>query len=183
MSPPIRNDAVTSLARSTLILGGARSGKSLFAENMFEQYEQKTYLATALARDNEMKKRIQIHQARRNSKWKTVEESIDIANVISSHSKKNCPILIDCLTFWAMNLLSNGCNHKKEVKRLLDTLQESAGPVVLVSNEIGLGVIPENELSRRFVDLQGEINQAVAQASDCVILVAAGLPIMMKPNE
>ena len=82
-----------------------------------------------------------------------------------------------------MNLLSNGCNHKKEVKRLLDTLQESAGPVVLVSNEIGLGVIPENELSRRFVDLQGEINQAVAQASDCVILVAAGLPIMMKPNE
>ena len=174
---------MTAFARTTLILGGARSGKSLFAENMFEQYEQKTYLATALAHDAEMKKRIEEHQTRRSLKWETIEEPIEIASIISDHSQKDCPLLIDCLTLWAINLLSSGGSHRKEVKQLLDALEESVAPLVMVSNEIGLGVIPENELSRQFVDLQGEINQAVAKVSDSVILVTAGLPIVMKTNE
>ena len=171
---------MTPLPRTTLILGGARSGKSLFAENILEHYEQKTYLATALALDNEMKIRIEKHQARRGSRWETIEESIDIADVISKQGQKNCPLLVDCLTLWAINLLSAGHTHRQEVERLLNALKNAAGPVVMVSNEIGLGVIPETDLSRLFVDLQGDINQAVAEASDHVIFVAAGLPIVMK---
>ena len=150
---------------------------------MFDQYEQKAYLATALGHDEEMKKRIEKHKTRRSLKWETIEESIDIASIISHSSQKGCPLLIDCLTLWAMNLLSAGRSHKKEVKKLLKALEESVAPVVMVTNEIGLGIIPENELSRQFIDLQGEINQAVAAASDTVILVAAGLPIVMKTNE
>ena len=101
-------------------------------------------------------------------------------DVISTQGEKGVPLLLDCLTLWTMNLLSAGHDHHQEVKRLLDTLERIAGPVVMVSNEIGLGVIPETELSRLFVDLQGDINQAVAKVSDHVIFVAAGLPIMMK---
>ena len=171
---------MTPLPRTTLILGGARSGKSLFAENVLEHYTQKTYLATAVAHDNEMKKRVEKHRARRGPGWQTIEESTDIADVISTQGEKGIPLLLDCLTLWAMNLLSTGHNHQQEVKRLLDTLERIAGPVVMVSNEIGLGVIPETELSRLFVDLQGDINQAVAEVSDSVIFVAAGLPIVMK---
>ena len=171
---------MTLLPRTTLILGGARSGKSLFAENVLEHYEQKTYLATAVAHDNEMKKRVEKHRARRGPEWETIEESIEIANAISTHGKKGVPLLLDCLTLWAMNLLSAGHDHHQEVKRLLDVLEKVAGPVVIVSNEIGLGVIPETELSRLFIDLHGDINQAVAEVSDRVVFVAAGLPIVMK---
>ncbi len=171
---------MTLLTRTTLILGGARSGKSLFAENILKNYEQKTYLATAVARDSEMKKRVEKHRARRGPSWQTIEESIDITNVISTHGEKGVPLLLDCLTLWAMNLLSAGLDHHQEVKRLSDTLERIPGPVVMVSNEIGLGVIPETKLSRLFVDLQGDINQAVAEVSDRVIFVAAGLPIVMK---
>ena len=176
----IRNDAMTPLPRTTLILGGARSGKSLFAENVLEHYEQKTYLATAVAHDSEMKKRVEKHRARRGPSWQTIEESTDVTDVISTYGEKGVPLLLDCLTLWAMNLLSAGHDHHQEVKRLLDTLERIAGPVVMVSNEIGLGVIPETKLSRLFVDLQGDINQAVAKVSDRVIFLAAGLPIVMK---
>ena len=171
---------MTSLPRTTLILGGARSGKSLFAENVLEHYQQKTYLATAVANDSEMKRRVEKHRARRGPSWQTIEESIDITDVISTHGEKGGPLLLDCLTLWAMNLLSAGLDHHQEVKRLSDTLEQIPGPVVMVSNEIGLGVIPETKLSRLFVDLQGDINQAVAEVSDRVIFVAAGLPIVMK---
>ena len=171
---------MTPLTRTTLILGGARSGKSLFAENILKNYEQKTYLATAVARDSEMKKRVEKHRARRGPSWQTIEESIDITNVISTHGEKGVPLLLDCLTLWAMNLLSAGYDYKQEVKRLLDTLEKTARPVVMVSNEIGLGVIPENDVARLFVDLQGNVNQVAALASDRVIFVTAGLPLVMK---
>ena len=127
-----------------------------------------------------MKKRVEKHRARRGPSWQTIEESIDITNVISTHGEKGVPLLLDCLTLWAMNLLSAGLDHHQEVKRLSDTLERIPGPVVMVSSEIGLGVIPETKLSRLFVDLQGDINQAVAEVSDRVIFVAAGLPIVMK---
>jgi adenosylcobinamide kinase / adenosylcobinamide-phosphate guanylyltransferase len=171
---------MSALPRVTLVLGGARSGKSRLAENLLEPFPEKVYLATASAGDDEMQARIDQHQARRGAGWLTIEEPLNIVDVIKAESEKGRPLLIDCLTLWAMNFVTAGHDGGQEITKLFEALQQTAGPVVMVSNEIGLGVIPENQLSRLFVDLQGNINQVVAQAAQRVIFVAAGLPLIMK---
>lgn len=173
---------MTDLARVTLVLGGARSGKSRLAEDLLDAYPEKVYLATATAGDEEMGARIEQHRARRGAGWLTVEEPLEICDVIAAESGKR-PLLVDCLTLWAMNFVAAGRDGGVEVTRLFEALQASAGPVVMVSNEIGLGVTPENQLSRLFVDLQGQVNQLAAQAAERVIFVAAGLPLIMKDTQ
>ncbi|MEK9751998.1 MAG: bifunctional adenosylcobinamide kinase/adenosylcobinamide-phosphate guanylyltransferase [Rhodospirillaceae bacterium] len=172
--------AVPRLARVTLVFGGARSGKSRYAENLLAACPEKVYLATATAGDVEMEKRIAEHRARRGEGWSTVEEPLEIVDIIAREGKAGRPLLVDCLTLWAMNFVSAGRDGGKEVTRLFEALNQSPGPVVMVSNEIGLGVIPENQLSRLFVDLQGQVNQLAAQAATRVVFVAAGLPLIMK---
>jgi adenosylcobinamide kinase / adenosylcobinamide-phosphate guanylyltransferase len=171
---------MSDLPRVTLVLGGARSGKSRLAENLLEPYAEKVYLATATAGDDEMQARIDQHQARRGAGWLTIEEPLDIIDVIAAESDKGRPLLIDCLTLWAMNFVTAGRDGGVEITKLFEALQKTNGPVVMVSNEIGLGVIPDNQLSRLFVDMQGNINQVVAQAAERVIFVAAGLPMILK---
>ncbi len=174
------NTPQPSLARVTLVLGGARSGKSRYAENLLAPLARKTYLATATAGDDEMAKRIAEHQGRRGEGWTTIEEPLEIADVVCAEGQAGRPLLVDCLTLWAMNFITAGRDGGKEVTRLYEALNATPGPVVMVSNEIGLGVVPDNQLSRLFVDLQGQVNQLAAQAASRVVFVAAGLPLIMK---
>lgn len=164
----------------TLVLGGARSGKSRHAERLIEAVGAGLYLATAEARDDEMSERIRIHRDRRGGLWETVEEPIDIVDVLKERADAGRPILVDCLTLWLSNLLEMEIDPGDDVRKLIDAFPGLAGPVVLVSNEVGLGVIPMGELTRAFVDHAGRMNQAVAAAADRVILVTAGLPMTLK---
>lgn len=174
------SDSMQNLARVTLVLGGARSGKSRYAEALMAEHPEKVYLATATAGDAEMQARIAEHRARRGEGWVTLEEPLEIVDVIKAESQAGRPLLIDCLTLWAMNFVTAGRDGGREVTRLFEALAATKGPVVMVSNEIGLGVTPENQLSRLFVDLQGQVNQLAAQAAERVVFVAAGLPLIMK---
>ena len=165
----------------TLILGGQRSGKSRLAETLIEDAAGGgVYLATAEARDGEMTDRIAAHRARRGPDWDTIEEPIDILPQIIEHAAPDRPVLVDCLTLWISNLMEAGRDPEPEAERLALGLDESAGPVVLVSNEVGLGVIPANALARAFVDAAGRVNQRLAQRADRVLFTAAGLPMVLK---
>lgn len=174
------------LPRVTLVLGGARSGKSRHAEQLIESalagelYESATYLATAEALDDEMKARIAEHQDRRGDDWRTVEEPLDLVGALTANADPARPILVDCLTLWLSNLMSAGRDIDAETTALAARLQDFGGPVVLVSNEVGLGIVPDNELARRFRDHAGRLNQAVADIADRVLFVAAGLPLTLK---
>lgn len=175
---------IAPLPPVTLVLGGARSGKSRFAEELVEARGVGLYLATAEAGDEEMAARIAKHRERRGELWETVEESRAVTEILAREARPDRPILVDCLTLWLSNLLFDEGDAGVEVKKLADLLQSGAlrGPVVFVSNEIGLGVVPENRMSRLFVDAQGEINQLVAKLADRVILVTAGLPQILKDS-
>ncbi len=165
----------------TLVLGGARSGKSKFAENLVEESGLKpVYIATAQAFDLEMEDRISRHQARRGDNWETVEAPIDLAEVLKTQSTGDRAILVDCLTLWLSNLMINKMDIKAEGKQLVDTLDGSAGPVVMVSNEVGMSIVPEKKMARQFRDHAGELNQQFASMASQVYLVAAGLPLKLK---
>jgi adenosylcobinamide kinase / adenosylcobinamide-phosphate guanylyltransferase len=165
----------------TLVLGGARSGKSAFAEKLIcTSPLARVYLATATAEDAEMQERIQRHRARRGNGWRTVEEPLALHEALLRESKEPCAILVDCLTLWLSNLMHAGRDPDIETKRLAELLRELKSPVVLVSNELGLGLVPETPLGRRFRDAQGRLNQAVAAAVPQVVFVAAGLPLWLK---
>jgi adenosylcobinamide kinase/adenosylcobinamide-phosphate guanylyltransferase len=169
------------LPRVTLILGGARSGKSRFAENLIEAAApEAVYLATAEARDAEMTERITAHRARRGSRWRMVEEPLDMAPRLAALARPDRPVLVDCLTLWLSNLLLAQRNLGTESDRLIAALRDLAGPVVLVANEVGFGIVPENALARQFRDQAGWLNQRVAAAAERVVLVAAGLPLVLK---
>ena len=170
-------------AKITLILGGQRSGKSGYAEQLVEAKGCGLYLATAQAFDDEMKDRINTHKNRRGEMWSTLEEPFDIANVIDRESKVERPILVDCLTLWLSNLMMAERDISIETERLISVLQKSQGPVVLVSNEVGQGVIPDNALARKFVDCAGRMNQVIAEASDRVVWVTAGIPNILKDEK
>ena len=171
-----------SLPPVTLVLGGARSGKSRYAEELVEARGAGLYLATAQALDDEMAARIEKHRARRGELWETIEEVREIVGVIEREARPDRPILVDCLTLWLSNLLFNDLRAGDEIQRLAAFLQSDAlrGPVVFVSNETGLGVVPDNQMARWFVDAQGELNQLVAKLADRVVFVAAGLPQILK---
>lgn len=163
-----------------LIIGGARSGKSALAENRaIDSGLEVVYIATAAAGDGEMAQRIAHHRQRRPDHWRTVEESLTLAATLRAEAAPQRLLLVDCLTLWLTNLLL-GPGLEPERSHLLETLPTLPGRVILVSNEVGWGIVPINELARRFADEQGRLNQAVAAICRRVTLVAAGLPLELK---
>jgi adenosylcobinamide kinase / adenosylcobinamide-phosphate guanylyltransferase len=166
---------------TTLVLGGARSGKSAFAEQLMQGSGRKlVYLATATPGDAEMQSRIAHHRSRRGDSWYTVEEPLELTQALTRESAADCAVLVDCLTLWLSNIMHAGRDIETETRQLTEWLRHAHNPVVLVSNEIGLGLVPETPLGRRFRDAQGRLNQAVAAAVVNVVFVAAGLPLRLK---
>jgi adenosylcobinamide kinase/adenosylcobinamide-phosphate guanylyltransferase len=166
-------------ARLTLVLGGARSGKSRYAETLITALPPPwIYAATAQALDAEMAERIAAHRARRGAGWTTVETACDLAATLLAHA--GAPILVDCLTLWLSNLMMAQAAIEAELDRLAQALAGASGPLVLVANEVGSGIVPDNALARRFRDLQGGLNQRIAAQADRVVLVVAGLPLVLK---
>jgi adenosylcobinamide kinase/adenosylcobinamide-phosphate guanylyltransferase len=169
------------LAPVTLVLGGARSGKSRHAEALVEsQPGSCIYLATAQAGDAEMVARIAAHRARRGERWTTVEEPLGLAAALGQACGPDRAVLVDCLTLWLSNLLGAGRSVTAECEGLLAALPGLAGPVVFVSNEVGQGVVPDNALARAFVDHAGRLHQDLAAAAQRVVFMTAGLPRELK---
>lgn len=167
----------------TLILGGARSGKSALAERLADESGREVvYIATAQAGDEEMTARIAHHRARRPSQWLCVEEPLSLAAVLREQARTDRCLLVDCLTLWLSNLLGDADAGRFAHERalLLDVLPHLPGDVLMVSNEVGLGIVPMGELTRRFVDEAGRLHQSIAAASERVVFVAAGLPFALK---
>jgi adenosylcobinamide kinase/adenosylcobinamide-phosphate guanylyltransferase len=164
----------------TLLLGGARSGKSHYAQQLGQQAERVVFVATAQAGDDEMRRKIDLHRGSRPQHWQTVEEPLALAQTIALLGPACDLLIIDCLTFFAANLLEPGTDQSAAVDALCTALQSPPCSVVLVSNEVGLGVVPEYVSGRRFRDLLGEMNQHVAQVSSNVLLMVAGLPLVLK---
>lgn len=166
--------------RLTLVLGGARSGKSRYAESLITAHAPPwIYLATGQAGDDEMAQRIAAHRARRNVGWQTIEVPHDLAGALDAAAAQ-VPLLIDCLTLWLTNRMLAEADVDAEVARLEDALARRTGVAVLVSNEVGYGIVPENALARRFRDAQGWLNQRLAARADRVVLIVAGLPLVVK---
>jgi adenosylcobinamide kinase/adenosylcobinamide-phosphate guanylyltransferase len=169
----------------TLVLGGASSGKSTHAENLIESgfgtlWQGATYVATADAGDSEMIDRIRRHQERRGTRWQTVEEPLALAYALTRHAAADQPILVDCLTLWMTNVMLAERDPSRETQHLVDSLTGLDGPVVFVSNEVGLGIVPDNALARAFRDHSGKLNQAIADIAGRVQFIAAGLPLTLK---
>ena len=160
-----------NLPSVTLVLGGARSGKSHYAEKLFEGFESPIYLATAEAQheddqDGEMAARIAKHKKRRGPQWRTIEEPINIISILKNHS--NTPVLVDCMTLWLANIMTKGLVIDNELESLAECLRRLDGPLVLVSNEVGQGITPNNTLARTYVDRAGPMNQKLATCSNKV---------------
>ncbi len=165
----------------TLIWGGARSGKSRYAESLIEsQPGSWFYLATATPGDDEMAERIHAHQARRGSRWTTIEVPLNLVGCLRRTASPEGAVLVDCLTLWLSNLMAAEHDIEAETTGLAAALSELAGPVVLVSNEVGLGIVPDNPLARAFRDHAGRLHQAIAEVAPSVVWVAAGLPLRLK---
>ncbi len=168
------------MKKLTLVLGGTRSGKSAYAESLFAETSAPVYLATGTAGDGEMSERITLHRARRGAHWRTVEEPLELSAALLRESRPDQPILVDCLTLWLGNLMGYERDVGQAFDGLLAALPALAGPVVMVSNEVGWGIVPDNALARRFRDHAGLLHQRVAAVADQVVLVTAGLPLMLK---
>lgn len=164
----------------TLVLGGARSGKSVYAERLINANEAGLYLATAEIIDDEMAERVRLHRERRNRIWTTVEEPLNLAQALKEHSSPQRPVLVECLTIWLSNLMTAKRRIGAETDALIETLSLLHGPVVFVSNEVGQGIIPGDRQSRDFVDAAGRLNQSIAMIADKVVFVTAGLPVVLK---
>jgi adenosylcobinamide kinase/adenosylcobinamide-phosphate guanylyltransferase len=174
----VKDEAARGLI--TLVLGGARSGKSRYAEGLITQSPKPwIYVATAEALDDEMAERITAHRARRDAGWQTLEAPHDLAAAVGQ-APADAALLVDCLTLWLSNLMERGFDIEAEMARLEEALAARKGPTVLVSNEVGLGIVPDNTLARRFRDLQGELNQRLAVQATRVVMMVAGIPIAVK---
>ena len=164
-----------------LVLGGARSGKSLFAERQIEATGlDACYIATAEAHDAEMTERIRRHRQRRGDAWKTVEEPLRLADALDNAMSPGSAVLVDCLTMWLANVMASGRSPERDIDGLFRVLGKATGQVVLVSNEVGMGIVPENALARDFRDEAGAMHQRIAAIAGRVIFVAAGLPLVLK---
>lgn len=172
-----------------LVFGGARSGKSSYALGLADRLflnddidiSQGLFVATARALDEEMRQRIHAHRKERGRRWHTLEEGFLLAEALQQAGSSYRVILIDCLTMWLSNLLlSDSYDAIVEIKALADAIRLSPTPVILVSNEVGMGLVPEKFLGRRFRDIQGRLNQDMAQIIDTVVFMAAGLPLILK---
>ena len=171
-----------TIARSLLVLGGARSGKSAYAQRLAETHgPERLYLATAAADDEEMVARIARHQADRGQGWTTLEEPLEIATALLTHTQAGRVVVVDCLTLWLSNLMLAGRDPGPALTALADALRRLAGPAILVSNEVGMGIVPDHKLGREFRDWQGRTNREIGAACDVVIFVAAGFPLQLKP--
>lgn len=167
--------------KSLLVLGGARSGKSRYAQARAEAIAgDLVYIATAQALDDEMADRIQRHRADRGVRWRTVEEPLDLGEAIDREAGPERVIVIDCLTLWASNLLVAERDTLSATANLVAAIGRARGPLILVANEVGLGIVPDNALARRFRDVAGTLNQAVAGAVSEAMFLVAGLPMPLK---
>jgi len=186
MSPPAAPSATSTtgdLPRVTLVLGGARSGKSRFAELLVASHDGgHAYVATAEPGDAEMAERIRRHRARRGAAWKNIEEPVDLPRALATATADGAAALVDCLTLWLSNLMAAGHDVEARTATLIQGLPRLRGPVVFVSNEVGLGIVPDNALARTFRDHAGELHQAIAAAADRVYVVTAGLPQLLKDS-
>jgi adenosylcobinamide kinase/adenosylcobinamide-phosphate guanylyltransferase len=174
-----------TLKEIVFVIGGCRSGKSSHALQTAEKMpgNRKIYLATCVPQDDEMKQRVAKHQKERSQNWVTVEEPLHLPEVILENSLKADVMLVDCLTLWVSNLLMETDDEKqleKRIAQLIGSLEKATGPIVLVSNEIGTGIVPENKLARQYRDIIGLVNQAVAKTASKVIWMVAGIPVTVK---
>jgi len=167
------------MTHTTLVLGGARSGKSVYAEGLLAGTPA-LYVATGQAFDDEMAERIRLHVDRRGPTWSTIEEPLDLPALLDRHLDPARPILVDCLTLWISNLMHAGRDVATATEALAEVVAGARGDVVLVSSEVGLGLVPETRLGRDFRDHQGRVNQRIAQVCRNVVFVAAGLPLILK---
>jgi adenosylcobinamide kinase/adenosylcobinamide-phosphate guanylyltransferase len=168
--------------RRVLVLGGARSGKSRTALQLAESASsERIYIATAQAFDDEMRERIAQHQAERDGSWRTVDAPLDLAQAVQAQTAPGRTVLVDCLTLWLSNIVLAEHDLARAADRLVETVRDARGPLVLVSNEVGHGIVPSTPLGRRFRDEQGRLNQRIAEACDAVVFVAAGCPILLRP--
>jgi adenosylcobinamide kinase / adenosylcobinamide-phosphate guanylyltransferase len=168
--------------RTALVLGGARSGKSAYAQSLAEAGGlERLYLATAAAGDAEMAARISRHRAERGAGWGTLEEPLELAAVLRARATEGRVILVDCVTLWLSNTLLAGRDVAAAIADLAEAVAGLGGPAVLVSNEVGAGVVPASRLGREFRDWQGRANQELAGVCGAVVWVVAGLPRLLKP--
>jgi adenosylcobinamide kinase/adenosylcobinamide-phosphate guanylyltransferase len=168
---------------SVLVIGGARSGKSRYAEARLEALPGDAalaYIATAQPLDTEMAERIAHHRARRGPRWHTMEAPLDLPAAIARAQGGADAVLVDCLTLWLTNVMLADHDVACAAEALIDALQRCTCPIVLIANEVGLGIVPDNALARRFRDHAGWLNQKLAVVADEVVLVAAGLPLHLK---
>ena len=169
---------------TTLILGGARSGKSSYAQRLAARARHVVYLATAQASDDEMRAKIERHRKERPASWKTVEVPVELDAAVTEYGQKETCLLIDCLTIFTANLMQAESGNEQaifeRVDRLRSSLLSTPASVIMVSNEVGSSVVPEYPSGRQFRDLVGEINQTIAQISGNVILMIAGCPLVLK---
>ncbi|TPL54823.1 bifunctional adenosylcobinamide kinase/adenosylcobinamide-phosphate guanylyltransferase [Mesorhizobium sp. B2-4-6] len=172
--------SAASNRKLTFVLGGARSGKSSYAESLTTAFSSPwAYIATAQAYDDEMRERIALHRSRRGEGWITVDAPLELVGVIEALPDHE-PVLIDCLTLWLTNHMLAEHDVEAECERLADMLSRPRGPWFVVSNEVGLGIVPDNALARRFRDAAGRLNQQVAAVADSVLMMVAGLPLKVK---
>jgi adenosylcobinamide kinase/adenosylcobinamide-phosphate guanylyltransferase len=174
---------MSSVPKLTFVVGGARSGKSRYGENVIATLPPPwqppwAYVATAEARDAEMAERIAAHRARRGPQWRTIEAPRDLAAALAEC--ETAPVLVDCLTLWLSNQMLADADIDLEMARLEDALTAVKTPIVLIANEVGSGIVPDHPLGRKFRDLQGVLNQRMAAHADRVVLVVAGLPLALK---
>lgn len=172
------------MSKITLILGGARSGKSSYALSLAKQHKKVAFIATCQGLDKEMQERIRLHKKSRPKHWETFEEPRDLAKLLGKmHNSFDC-IIIDCLTLLVSNLIFYGNSQKqilKKIEELLVVLKKKKVRAILVSNEVGLGLVPVNKLAREFRDIAGRVNQLVAQDADEVFFTVSGIPLKIKP--
>jgi len=171
--------------KKIFVLGGCRSGKSSFALETAQQFSgaNNIFIATCIPHDDEMKQRVERHRQERSQAWETVEAPLLLPEAITENSRRADAIIVDCLTLWASNLLMESDDSEKielQIPRLTAAIDKSHCPIVLVSNEVGQGIVPENKLARQFRDLVGYVNQAVAGCADEVVWTVAGIPVTIK---
>jgi len=170
------------LPNLSLVLGGAASGKSTFAEGLvLKGSDNPIYVATAQVFDDEMAQKVARHQRSRGTDWITIEEPIDLPRALAQ-AKPGQPVLIDCATLWLTNLILGEHDIATHSAALIDAVAARQGPVVIVSNEVGQGIVPDNTLARSFRNAQGQLNQSLAASADLVVAVMAGLPLTLKGN-
>jgi adenosylcobinamide kinase/adenosylcobinamide-phosphate guanylyltransferase len=166
------------------ITGGARSGKSRFALDYANRhFSKKLYLATCEVLDEEMVRRVENHKKRRSKEWNTVEEPVEIVDKIDEYGDKVEVVLLDCITLWLSNLLMRQNSDAKimdEIDRFINTIKQDQTSFIIVSNEVGMGIVPADPLGRRFRDLQGIVNQRIAEVTETVILMISGIPMFLK---